>query len=138
MGDSWRGRHAWAWRSAAALWATRHGSHGGACLEVAHGNDLLPQPDLESEGAGSPAEDGVGSVVERIERGTMQLLRTQTRQALRILARSSLVSWRLKLCLGKEKAGAFKDLKKKLKLCQQKFHLLAKNKPDAKSGPLRH
>jgi hypothetical protein len=61
---------------------------------------------------GSPAEDGVGAVIERIERGTMQLLWTQTRQALRILARSSLVSWRLKLCLGKEKAGALKDKKK--------------------------
>ncbi len=73
---------------------------------------LLPQPDLESEGMGSPAEDGVGAVIERIERGTMQLLWTQTRQALRILARSSLVSWRLKLCLGKEKAGALKDKKK--------------------------
>jgi hypothetical protein len=58
-----------AWQSAAASWAARCGVHSGACLEAAHGNDLLPLPDLESEGAGSLAEDGVGAVVERLERG---------------------------------------------------------------------
>jgi hypothetical protein len=54
---------------------------------------------------GPQAEDGIGAVVERPRM-------TQMRQVLRILAWSLLVSWRHELCLGKEKAGAFKDLKK--------------------------
>jgi hypothetical protein len=36
---------------------------------VAHGNDLLPLPNLESEVAGSPAKDSIGAIVERMERG---------------------------------------------------------------------
>ncbi len=58
-----------AWQSAAALWAARPGVHGHACHEEAHGDDLLPLPNLASEGTGSPAEDGVGAIVERVERG---------------------------------------------------------------------
>jgi hypothetical protein len=63
------GRHGWAWRSAAASWAVRRGVPGRAHLKAAHGNDLLPLPDLESEVAGSPAKDGIGAIVERMERG---------------------------------------------------------------------
>ncbi len=37
--------------------------------EAAHGDDLLPRPDLESEGAGSPVEDRVGAIIVRVERG---------------------------------------------------------------------
>jgi hypothetical protein len=37
---------------------------------VAHGDDILLLPDLEHESAGSPVEDGIGAVVERVERGT--------------------------------------------------------------------
>jgi hypothetical protein len=39
-----------------------------ARLEAAHGDDLLLLPDLESEGVASPAEDGVGSIIEGLER----------------------------------------------------------------------
>ncbi len=46
--------------SAAASGAARHGVHGHAGLEAVQGDDLLSLPDLEGEGAGSPAEDGVG------------------------------------------------------------------------------
>ncbi len=83
--------------------------HSRTCLEAAHGEDLLPLHDLESGGIGSLAEEGVGAVVERVERGTRPPYRTQTRQALRQSAGSLLGSWRLELCLGKEKAGASKD-----------------------------
>ncbi len=34
------------------LWRARHGVHVGVGLEVAHGDDLLSLPYLESEGAG--------------------------------------------------------------------------------------
>ncbi len=40
-----------------------------ACLEAAHGADHLQLPDLESEGVESPAKDGVGSIIEGLERG---------------------------------------------------------------------
>jgi hypothetical protein len=56
-------------QSAAALWTARPGVHGHAFLETAHGNDLLLQAELEGEGMGSPVEDGVGAVVERVKRG---------------------------------------------------------------------
>jgi hypothetical protein len=49
--------------------AARHGIHGRARLEAAHSDDLLSRPDLESEGTGTPAEDGIGAIVERVERG---------------------------------------------------------------------
>jgi hypothetical protein len=49
--------------------AARRGVHGRACLEVAHGDDLLSLPDLEGEGTGSSMEDGIGAVVEGVERG---------------------------------------------------------------------
>jgi hypothetical protein len=37
---------------------------------VAHGDDLLSLSDLEGEGMMSPAEDVVGAVIERVERGS--------------------------------------------------------------------
>ncbi len=36
---------------------------------MAHGDDLFPVPDLESEGSGSPTEDSIGAIIERVERG---------------------------------------------------------------------
>jgi hypothetical protein len=102
--------------------AARRGVHGRARLEAAHGDDLLLLPDLEGEGTGSLAKDSVGAVVEGVERGNQ----TQTRRALRRSARSLLGSWRLELCLGKEKAGASKDLREFFKLCQLGLHLLSK------------
>jgi hypothetical protein len=48
--------------------AARRGVHSRACLEAAHSNYLL-LPNLEGEGAGSPAKDGIGAVVEGVERG---------------------------------------------------------------------
>jgi hypothetical protein len=55
--------------AAKASWTARHGVCGHACLEAAHGYDLLSRPDMEGEGAGSPAEDSIGAVVERVEGG---------------------------------------------------------------------
>ncbi len=56
----------------------------------------------------------------------MPLCQTQMRQALRRSAGSLLGSWQLELCLGTENSGASKNKIKSFKLCQQKFHLLAK------------
>jgi hypothetical protein len=74
--------------------------HGIADCQ-AHGDDLLLRPDMEGEGEGYLAEDGVGAVVEW-GGGMMPPHPTQTRRALRRSARSLLASWRLELCLGKE------------------------------------
>jgi hypothetical protein len=60
---------------------------------------------------GSPAEDGVRAVIEGVERETKPPLQTQMRGALKRSGGSSLGSWRLELCLGKEKAGASKYLR---------------------------
>ncbi len=54
-------------RSAAATRAARRGVRGCASLEAADGNDLAPGPDLDDEGAGSAAQDGIGAVVERLK-----------------------------------------------------------------------
>ncbi len=90
VGSSWHGRGAWARQSAAMSWAARRGIHGRACLEVAHGDNLLPLPDLEHEGVGPTAEDCVGAVKERVERGGTTLPRpAQMRWALRRSAGSS-------------------------------------------------
>jgi hypothetical protein len=62
------GCRAWARQSAAASGAARQGVHGCAHLEAAHGDDLLSPPDLEGERAGSLAEDGIGAVIEGVER----------------------------------------------------------------------
>jgi hypothetical protein len=47
----------------------RHGIHGYACLEAPHGDDHLLLHNLESQGVGSQAEDGIGAIVERVEGG---------------------------------------------------------------------
>jgi hypothetical protein len=49
--------------------AAKHAIHGPALLEAAQGDDLLSLLDLEGEGKGSPAEDGVGAIVDGVERG---------------------------------------------------------------------
>ncbi len=54
-------------RSAVATWAARCGVSGRAGLEAADGDDLIPGPDSDGEGAGSAAQDGVGAVVERLK-----------------------------------------------------------------------
>ncbi len=51
------------------LWRCGLSGVASTAFQAAQGNDLLPQLNLEGEGAGSPAEDGVGAVVERVERG---------------------------------------------------------------------
>ncbi len=51
-------------RSAAATRASRRGVRGHASLEAADGDDLVPGPDLDGEGAGSAAQDSIGAVVE--------------------------------------------------------------------------
>jgi hypothetical protein len=49
-------------------WSTpRHGVRGRASLEAADGDNLVPEPDSDGEGAGAPAQDGIGAVVERLK-----------------------------------------------------------------------
>ncbi len=57
-------------------------------------------------------EDGVGAIIEQVERGNNAAALDPERRAQRRSAGSSLGSRRLKLCLGKEKAGASKDIRK--------------------------
>ncbi len=40
---------------------------GRASPEAADGDNLVPGPDLDGEGAGSAVQDGVGAVVERLK-----------------------------------------------------------------------
>jgi hypothetical protein len=47
--------------------AARHGVCSCASLEAADGDDLVPGPDSDGEGAGSAAQDGVEAVVERLK-----------------------------------------------------------------------
>jgi hypothetical protein len=51
------------------------------CLEAAHGDDLLSLPYLEGESVGSPAEDGVGAIVERVEKGDHATMQPRARWA---------------------------------------------------------
>jgi hypothetical protein len=51
------------------LCTARHGIRGRPCLETAHSDDLRLRPDLEGEGTGSQAEDGVKAVLERVGGG---------------------------------------------------------------------
>jgi hypothetical protein len=53
-------------RSAAATRAARRGVRG-VSLEAADGDDLIPGPDSDGEGAGSAAQDSVEAVVERLK-----------------------------------------------------------------------
>ncbi len=54
-------------RSAAATRAARRSVRGRTSLEAVDGDDLVPGPDSDGEGAGPAAEDGVGAVVERLK-----------------------------------------------------------------------
>ncbi len=54
-------------RSAAATQAARCGVCGRASLEAADGDDLVPGPDSDGEGAGPAVQDGVRAVVERLK-----------------------------------------------------------------------
>jgi hypothetical protein len=100
-----------------APWAARHGVQSHARLEAAYGDCLLLQSNLEDEGAGSLAEDGIDAIVERVEKGDDTAVPDPTRRALRKSARSSLSSWQLALCLGKENTGVSKDFFLNFKLC---------------------
>ncbi len=53
--------------SAAATQTARRGSRSRASLEAADGDDLVPGPNSDGEGAGSAAQDGIGAVVERLK-----------------------------------------------------------------------
>ncbi len=54
-------------RSAAVTRAARRGVRGHASLEAADGDNFVPGPNSDGEGAGSAAQDGVGAVVERLK-----------------------------------------------------------------------
>ncbi len=54
-------------RSAVVTRAARRGVRGRASLEAADGDDLVPGPDSDGEGAGSAAQDSVGAVIERLK-----------------------------------------------------------------------
>ncbi len=64
------GGTAWALarRFATALRAARCGVHFRAGLEAADGDNLIPRPNPDGEGAGSPPHSGVGAVVGAVER----------------------------------------------------------------------
>jgi hypothetical protein len=90
-----RGGSAWAlaWRSVVAERAAGRGICGSAGFEMADGDDLLPGPDLQHEGAAAAADDGIGAVVQQPERrhgATAPQWRIQTRGAERSSAGSSL------------------------------------------------
>jgi hypothetical protein len=84
--------------SAAAAWTAGRCVCGRARLQAADGDDFLSGPDLECEGAAAAVDDGVGAVIQRLER------QIQTRRAEMSSAGSSLGRLELQLCLGKEKA----------------------------------
>ncbi len=48
--------------------AARLGVCGCAGLEAANGDDLVQGPDLDGEGVGATAQNGVGAIVEWLER----------------------------------------------------------------------
>jgi hypothetical protein len=79
---------------------------------VADGDDLAPLPDSDGEGAGAMAQNGVGAVVERLKGWNDSAPTDQTRGVESSSADSSLGSWVLELCLGKEIAGACQVLEK--------------------------
>ncbi len=54
-------------RSAAVTRAARHGVRNCASLEVADGDNLVPGPDSDGEGAGPVAQDGLGAVIEHLK-----------------------------------------------------------------------
>ncbi len=54
-------------RPAAATRAARRGVRGCTSLEAADGDDLVPGPDSDGEGAEPASQDGIGAVVERLK-----------------------------------------------------------------------
>jgi hypothetical protein len=88
-------------------WARTQQSAAGsrAGLEGADGDDLVLGPDSDGEGAGSAAQNGIGAIVERLERWDDAAMMDPDEGG-----REGL-SWQLagqELCLGKEKAGTSK------------------------------
>jgi hypothetical protein len=81
---------------AAAERAAGRGVRGSAGLQAADGDDLLPGPNLQPEGAAAAAEDDVGAIVQRPERrhGAAAADPDQSDRE------------ELELCLGREEAGA--------------------------------
>jgi hypothetical protein len=55
------------WQSAAAMRASRCGVRSCASLKAADGDDLVPGPDSDGEGAGSATQNGVGAIIERLK-----------------------------------------------------------------------
>ncbi len=47
--------------------AARRGIRGRASLKAADGDHLVPRSDSDGEGAGAPAQDCVGVIVERLK-----------------------------------------------------------------------
>jgi hypothetical protein len=109
---------------AAAMWAARRGVRGRASLEVADGNDLVPVPDLDGEGAGSAAQNGLGAIVERLKGWDDA---APMRGAERSSTGSSMGSLALELCLGKETAGTCKVLEKFLIIASTDISSFCKN-----------
>jgi hypothetical protein len=54
--------------SSATTRAARLGVCSHAGIEAADGDDLVPGPDSDGEGAGSAAQNGLGAIVEPLER----------------------------------------------------------------------
>ncbi len=54
-------------RSASVTRAARRGVCGRASLEVAGGDNLVPGPDSDGEGAGPAAQDGLRAVIEHLK-----------------------------------------------------------------------
>jgi hypothetical protein len=52
-----------------ALWTARHGVCVRASLQAADGDDLIPRPDSDGEGAGSPVQDSVGAIIGALKWG---------------------------------------------------------------------
>ncbi len=84
-------------------------------LQAADGDDLVPRPDSDGKGAGSPAQDSegavVGAVIGALEKGE-----------------DTASVQRLKLCLlERGKSGAFKVLKKILEMLSPEISSPCKN-----------
>jgi hypothetical protein len=107
--------------------ATRLGVRCHAGLEAADGDDLISLPDSDGEGARAMAQNGVGAIVEQVERWDHPAETDPARGAERSSAGSSLGSWMLELCLGKEEAGASKVFEKCLIMESTEIFSVCKN-----------
>jgi hypothetical protein len=74
-------------------------------VQAADGNDLLPRPDLQPEGAAAAVDDGVGAVIQQLERRHGAAAADPDQSGREELGRLKL---ELELCLGRETAGASK------------------------------